>query len=130
MNIGWILFVIGIFCLKSIKLESLDLVTTIVESESQTAITDSHAVDSESSGPIQILAPNGNSFEYVENNRLEQILSSDELKDHYIVVISTVGEIQSGKSFLLNIFLKYLRSNGNVIKFKFIFFFLIFYKSL
>lgn len=110
MKIGWIFFVIGIFCLK---LEPAELTSTKEEPKSQRADTRSTEpiiADVEPIGPIQILAPNGTSFQYVENNRLEQILNSTGLKDYYIVVISAVGEFQTGKSFFLNILLDFLRS--------------------
>lgn len=140
MKIGWIVFVISVFFVKSIrqmeleentvepvsqtvkpelttvktleKVETVENVKTVekVETESKTAKTESQTVKSDSIGPIQILEPNGTSFQYVENNQLERILSSDDLKDHYIVVISAVGRFQTGKSFLLNVFLEYLRS--------------------
>lgn len=93
-------------------LKTVEEVEEVEKSEtvSQTAETESQTVESDSIGPIQILAPNGTFFQYVENNQLEQILSSNELKEHYIVVISAIGRFQTGKSFLLNVFLEYLRS--------------------
>lgn len=40
----------------------------------------------------------------------QRILGSDHLKDHYVVVVSVAGALRTGKSFLLNFFLKYLRA--------------------
>lgn len=67
--------------------------------------------DQENIQAIQIVKPAKNfSFEYVKNNQLDAILNSDEIKDRYVVVVSIVGRMQTGKSFLLNVFLNYLRT--------------------
>ncbi len=59
---------------------------------------------------IQIVKSTGNhTLQYVKDNKLETILNNDEIKDRYIVVISIVGRIQTGKSTMLNFFLNHLR---------------------
>lgn len=50
---------------------------------------------------------NGQSFR-LEIEELEQILLQDDIKDREAVVISIAGGFRSGKSFLLNFFLKFL----------------------
>lgn len=60
---------------------------------------------------VQIVQPiGGHSFQYVKGNKLEVILNSAEIRDRYVAVVSIVGLVQSGKSFMLNLFLNYLRA--------------------
>lgn len=63
--------------------------------------------DFQSAGPIQIVLPVNQSFQ-LELNELNHILNADEIKDQNVVVVSIAGAFRSGKSFLLNFFLKYL----------------------
>lgn len=60
--------------------------------------------------PIQIVEPFGNTFHYVENNKFEEILNSEEIKDCYVDIVSITGHHQTGRSLLLNFFLNYLRT--------------------
>lgn len=57
-----------------------------------------------------------------QNHRLQlnveefyRILETGNLKDHYVVVVSVAGNLRTGKSFLLNFFLKYLRARVSPI---------------
>lgn len=43
---------------------------------------------------------------------LQSILCRPEVKDKPVIVISEVGAMRRGKSYLLNYFLQYLRANG------------------
>lgn len=96
MKIVWIVCVIGFFCLK---------------------------ISGESFGKgeaIQILKPDGNhSFHSIKNSL--QILKNENIKDRHVVVFSIVGLYRSGKSFLLNFFLRYLYAQVNDILFFYLF---------
>lgn len=63
--------------------------------------------DFDSAGPIQIVLPVNQSFQ-LELNELNHILNANEIKDRNVVVVSMAGAFRSGKSFLLNFYLKYL----------------------
>lgn len=64
---------------------------------------------------VQIVKPTGShSLQYVKDNKLEEILNSDEIKDRYVAVVSIVGLVQSGKSLMLNLFMDYLRKTYKV----------------
>lgn len=66
---------------------------------------------------VQIVKPTGShSLQYVKDNKLEEILNSDEIKDRYVAVVSIVGLVQSGKSLMLNLFMDYLRKTVMNIK--------------
>lgn len=71
-----------------------------------------------------LCADNGTAVQVVasKNHRLqlnllefESILGSEHLKDHYVVVVSVAGKLRTGKSFLLNFFLKFLRAQVSTI---------------
>lgn len=66
------------------------------------------AEGTETQQAIQILSPKRNDTFLLEYNEIERIFNSDEIKDRKVVVVSIVGAFRQGKSFLLNIFLKYL----------------------
>lgn len=57
---------------------------------------------------IQIISPaNNHSFE-LQLSELNKLLQVDDIKDRHVVVVSIAGAFRQGKSFLLNIFIKYL----------------------
>lgn len=57
---------------------------------------------------IQIISPtNNHSFE-LKLDELNKLLQADDIKDRHVVVVSIAGAFRQGKSFLLNIFVKYL----------------------
>lgn len=60
-----------------------------------------------SAKPIQIIEPIDHTF-HLNSALLKSILSSGNLKDRDVVIISIAGDLRKGKSFLLNFFLKYL----------------------
>lgn len=71
------------------------------------------------SKPIQIVTPvQSHSFES-NINELNDILSSDKIKDRDLVVVSVTGAFRKGKSFLINFFLRYL--HAQVVEFVFFF---------
>lgn len=62
--------------------------------------------------PVQIVRPkNGSGFE-ICLEAVKKVLQADNVRDKPAVVVSVAGAPRSGKSFLLNMFLKYLRSNS------------------
>lgn len=58
--------------------------------------------------PIEIVTTNDDNMLSLRKNNLKKILMQDEIKDRSVVVVSVAGAFRSGKSFLLNIFLRYL----------------------
>jgi len=46
----------------------------------------------------------------LDEEALEKILLQDHVKDHHVVVVSVAGAFRKGKSFLLDFFLRYMRS--------------------
>lgn len=61
--------------------------------------------------PIQIVSPDSNHAFTPDNfYTIERLLSSDDLRNRKIVVVSIAGALRKGKSFLLNYFLKYLNA--------------------
>lgn len=66
-------------------------------------------VNVENGTAIQIITSKNHRLE-LNLVELHRILGSDRLKDHYVVVVSVTGTLRTGKSFLLNFFLKYLRA--------------------
>lgn len=63
----------------------------------------------ESARAIQIIAPVEflHSFELKVEN-LRNLPQFDDIKDHFLVIVSIAGDFRKGKSFLLNFCLKYL----------------------
>lgn len=92
MRIAFCLFAIGIFCLK---------------------LSDGLSVNSNSSPmgeAVQILEPDNNgSFQL--NRDVLKIFDKDDIKDRQVVAVSIAGAYRTGKSFILNFFLKYLYAN-------------------
>lgn len=63
-----------------------------------------------SARPIQIVvAKSDHSFELDEDS-LENVLLSDEVRDKKVVVVSVAGAFRKGKSFLLDFFIRYLNA--------------------
>lgn len=60
--------------------------------------------------PIQIVSSENHKIELKNFDVVKDILVSDELKDHRVVVVSIAGAFRQGKSFLLNFFLRYLNA--------------------
>lgn len=58
---------------------------------------------------MQIIKIAGDELEINENN-LDRILKSDELRDRFVVVISVAGAFRRGKSFLLGFFIRFLEA--------------------
>lgn len=56
---------------------------------------------------LQIVKSSNHKFS-LEIENLKQILEADTIKDRSVVVVSIAGAMQSGKSFLLNFFVRYL----------------------
>ncbi|XP_039248263.2 atlastin-2-like [Styela clava] len=50
----------------------------------------------------------------LDEEKLSSLLLQDSIKDLHVAVISVAGAFRKGKSFLLNFFLRYLQSNGDV----------------
>lgn len=65
------------------------------------------SVDGQSINATEIISIKNKTFN-LNLMELESILGSDDIKDRQVVVVSIVGPYRSGKSFLLNFFLKYL----------------------
>ena len=56
---------------------------------------------------VQIISPVNHTFQ-LDLSELKETLSSDAIKDRYVVVVSIAGAVRRGKSFLMNFFLRYL----------------------
>lgn len=63
---------------------------------------------------VQIFTCENHRFE-LQLDKLQQILDVDDLKDRSIVAVSIAGSFRTGKSFLLNFFVKYLRAQVSSI---------------
>lgn len=62
---------------------------------------------------IQIMVPVNHSMR-LRLDKLKQILEADDIKDRNIVVVSIAGGFRQGKSFLMNIFIKYLNAKVTI----------------
>ena len=63
--------------------------------------------DFDSGQPIQIVLKSTQGFQ-LDTDALKKILEADPIKDRYVVVVSIAGAYRKGKSFLMNIEIKYL----------------------
>lgn len=70
------------------------------------------SADIESARAIQIVAPVEHSFQ-LKADEFKPILESENIKDRNVVVISIAGAFRQGKSFLMNLFIKYLYAQVN-----------------
>lgn len=65
--------------------------------------------DTASSHPVKVISVENHIFQ-LHADELKLIFENDNIKDHYVMVLSIAGAFQKGKSFLLNIFLRYLEA--------------------
>lgn len=84
-------------------------------------ISNSQVVDTESSHPLKVISVENNVLQ-LRADELKLIFENDYIKDHYLMVLSIDGAFQKGKSFLMNIFLRYLEAQvrkiySNLFKF-------------
>lgn len=66
---------------------------------------------------VQIVSYENHKFE-LHLEILQQILDVEDLKDRSVVAVSIVGSYRTGKSFLLNFFLKFLRAQVSPIQYE------------
>lgn len=64
---------------------------------------------------VQIVTCKNHRFE-LQLQALQEILDVGDLKERSVVVLSIAGSYRTGKSFLLNFFIKYLRAQVSLIK--------------
>ena len=50
----------------------------------------------------------------LNEENLKRVMLHPQVKDKPVVIVSVAGEFRTGKSFLLNIFLKYLESGVRI----------------
>lgn len=63
----------------------------------------------ESPEAIQIFVPVNHTLQ-LEINELKRLLKAENIKDRYVVVVSIAGKCRQGKSFLLNLLIRYLNA--------------------
>jgi hypothetical protein len=63
--------------------------------------------------PITIVTPTDDHEFVLDEDALREVLFNPAIKDKHVVVLSVAGAFRKGKSFLLDFFLRYLRSNGS-----------------
>lgn len=63
--------------------------------------------------PRQIVHPKEGGGFYVDHQALQSILLADAIKDKPVTVVAVAGAYRTGKSFLLNFLLRYLRNGSN-----------------
>lgn len=59
---------------------------------------------------IQIVLANKDHTFSLDDEALSKVLMKDEIKDRYVVVVSVAGAFRKGKSFVLDFFLRYMKS--------------------
>ncbi|KAK9739645.1 Guanylate-binding protein, C-terminal domain [Popillia japonica] len=59
---------------------------------------------------IQIVLANKDHTFSLDEEALSNVLMQDEIKDRYVVVVSVAGAFRKGKSFILDFFLRYMKS--------------------
>lgn len=65
--------------------------------------------DADGGTAIQIVTTDNHRLD-LKRSEFERILGSEHLQDHFVVAVSVAGSLRTGKSFLLNFFVKYLRA--------------------
>ena len=63
--------------------------------------------------PVQIVTTTDQHTFQLDEERLEEILLSPNVRDKKVVVVSVAGAFRKGKSFLLDFFLRYLNAQVN-----------------
>lgn len=75
---------------------------------------------------IQIVLANKDHTFSLDDEALSKVLMKDEIKDRYVVVVSVAGAFRKGKSFVLDFFLRYMKSKVyNILVFLIPFYFYI-----
>lgn len=59
---------------------------------------------------IQIVLANKDHTFSLDEDALARVLMQNEIKDRYVVVVSVAGAFRKGKSFILDFFLRYMKS--------------------
>lgn len=79
------------------------------------------AEDIDSARAVQIVSPKNHTFN-LELSDFKTIVKDDNIKNHHVVLVSIAGAFRTGKSFMLNFFLKYLYAQVKIsVFFNFIF---------
>ncbi|XP_074599936.1 atlastin GTPase [Brevipalpus obovatus] len=64
--------------------------------------------------PVQIIEVDGDTGTFrLKNEELRSILLQEKVKDKPVAVVSIAGDFRKGKSFLLNLFVRYLQKKDN-----------------
>lgn len=82
----------------------------MIEKQFFPAIRDDALEKFKSGRPVQIILFNEDHVFELDEEALESILLQDHVKDRHIVVVSVAGAFRKGKSFLLDFFLRYMKS--------------------
>ena len=63
---------------------------------------------------VPILVAKGDHEFELDEEALQQVLLSDEVREKKVVVVSIAGAFRKGKSFMLDFFLRYLERNVSI----------------
>jgi hypothetical protein len=61
-------------------------------------------------GAVQVVVSKPDHMFGLDEEALEKLLLADDVKDRNIVVVSVAGAFRKGKSFILDFFLRYMKS--------------------
>ena len=64
--------------------------------------------------PVQVLEPSDNYTFKVNIEALEKILGDENIRNKKVAVISVAGVFRTGKSFILDFFLRYLHAQVGI----------------